>query len=92
MKTILNKKVMLLQKETTYAELLSACNDVVPDKGWTPQEQKKALRVDTAIEKAGETIELEDADFEYIKPKVSSMPWAIKDKVLVEFTDYIEGL
>lgn len=92
MKTITNKTIKLLDKDVKYAELLRACNDVAPEKGWTATEQKKALRIDTAIEKATDTIDLEDADFEYIKPKVTSMAWAIKDKALVDFTDHIEGL
>ena len=92
MKTITNKTVELLGKDVTYAELLRACNDVAPEKGWTATEQKKALRVDTALDKAVETIDLEDADFDYIKPKVSAMTWALKSQVLVEFSDYIEGL
>ena len=92
MKTITNKTVELLGKDVTYAELLRACNDVAPEKGWTNSEQKKSLRVDTALDKATDTIELEDADFDYIKPKVSTMTWALKSQVLVDFTDYIEGL
>ena len=92
MKTIQNKTIKLLDKDVKYAELLRACNDVPPKEGWTAQEQKKSLRIDTAIDKAGDTIDLEDADFEYIKPKVVSMPWAMKSQDLVDFTDYISGL
>lgn len=92
MKIITNKTIKLLDKDVKYSELLRACNDVAPEKGWTATEQKKALRIDTAIDKATDTIELEDADFDYIKPKVIAMPWAIKSQDLVDFTDYIEGL
>ncbi len=99
MKTITNKTVELSGKDVTYAELLRACNDVAPEKGWTVSEQKKALRVDTALDKSLDqcrtsiaNIELEDADFEYIKPKVANMPWALKSQVLIDFSDYIEGL
>ena len=92
MKSINNKKVELLGKDVTYAELLRACNDVAPEKGWTVSEQKKALRVDTALDNAKETIELEDADFDYLKPKVTGMTWALKAQALVDFTEYIESL
>jgi len=92
MKSINNKTIQLLGKDATYAELLKACNDVTLEKGWTKADMKASLKVDTALEAAKETIELEDADFEYLKPKVSNMPWAVKDKALVEFTEYIESI
>jgi len=99
MKTITNKTVELLGKDVTYAELLRACNDVAPEKGWAVSEQKKALRVDTALDKSIDNrwnvigdIELEDADFDYLKPKVTGMTWALKAQALVDFTEYIESL
>lgn len=90
-----NKTVTLKTgQEVTYKELCLRCNDVLPEKGWTSAEQKKSLRVDTAFEniKEDNTIDIEDADFEYLQMKVATMPWAIKDQALVDFSEYIAGL
>lgn len=80
--------------ETTYKNLLELCNLVTPKEGWTPAEQRKSLRVDAALEKHKENklIEMESSDFEYIKQKVETCPWTIKDKAIVEFSDYIRDL
>jgi|LakMenEpi03Aug12_release.lakeMendotaPanAssembly.Ray.scaffolds.fasta_scaffold1170408_2 hypothetical protein len=92
MKSINNKTVNVSGKDVTYAELLKMCNDSTPTQGWTKATMKTAIKIDYVLEKKGETIELEDADFEYLKPLVSNMNWVIKSQVLVDFTDYIESL
>lgn len=92
MKKLENKKCTLVGKETTYAEILLLCNEVVPEKGWTPSTMAQAIKLDTVLKAANGTIEIEDADFILAKQVVENMKWAIKDVALVEFCDYIKSI
>lgn len=89
MKKIENKKCTLAGKETTYAEIVILCNEVVPEKGWTPATMAQAIKIDTICKEANGSIEFEDSDFAFAKGIVGNMKWAIKDITLVNFCNYI---
>lgn len=44
------------------------------------------------IDKGGEILEFEDADFECLKQCVNNMRWFIVHKEIIDFVDYIIGL
>lgn len=85
-----NKEVEIKGSKTDYKDLLKACNDQTPEKGFTLAEMKNRLRISDALDK--EVIELEDADFSNLKTLVNNMSWAIADKALVDFVEYINNL
>lgn len=94
MKKIENKKVIVVGKDSSYSEIIMKCNDVVPEKGWTPKSMGQAIKIDSLMtdSKEKESIELEDSDLEYIKNIVSKMPWSVKDKEIFGFCEYIQSI
>jgi hypothetical protein len=59
--------------------------------GATIDEMRKGIRVLDALEHANGTLELEDADWEFLKAKVERMPWARVDRRFVQFYDDVMG-
>lgn len=55
--------------------------------GATIDEMRKGIRVLDALDSANGTLELEDADWEFLKQKVERMPWAAVDRRFVKFYD-----
>ena len=51
-------------------------------------EIRSSIRVLAALEAAtGDTLSLEDADFEHMRQCVLAMRWPIKNKLVIQFTD-----
>lgn len=79
----------------SYAELIDICIKVSPPGGLSYDAMKKISRVEPGVGKENrdvEVIELEDADFDFVKEKVKSMTWAFYHKEFVNFQEYIEQL
>lgn len=55
--------------------------------GATIDEMRKGIRVLDALDRANGSLELEDADWEFLKTKVEKMPWAAVDRRFVQFYD-----
>jgi hypothetical protein len=56
--------------------------------GATIDEMRKGIRVLDALEATEDgELNLEDADWEYLKQKIEKMPWAMVDRRFVEFYD-----
>ena len=56
--------------------------------GATIDEMRKGIRVLDALDaRVGDTMQLEDADWEYLKQKVERMPWAVVDRRFIQFYD-----
>jgi hypothetical protein len=55
--------------------------------GASIDEMRKGIRVLDALDSANGAIELEDADYEFLKQKVERMPWARIDKRFLQFYD-----
>lgn len=55
--------------------------------GATIDEMRKGIRVLDALDRANGTLELEDADWDFLKQKVEKMPWAAVDRRFVRFYD-----
>ena len=85
-----NKEIEIKGSKTDYKDLLKACNDQTPERGFSVTEMKNRLRISDALDK--ENIELEDSDFTNLKSLVNSMSWAVADKALVDFVEYINEL
>lgn len=64
-------------KKHTYADLLALCVNQTPPNGFTVEMMSKRLRVLDATRKAGEAIELEDADAQEAKEAVNAMRWGV---------------
>jgi len=60
--------------------------------GATIDEMRKGIRVLDALEHArGDVLELEDADWEFLKQKVDVLPWAVVDRRFVQFYDEVSS-
>jgi hypothetical protein len=58
--------------------------------GATIDEMRKGIRVLDALDKSrDQVLELEDADWDFLKQKVEKMPWAMVDRRFVQFHDDI---
>lgn len=90
MKNILNKITSIPaaagKQNPTFANLIVAALDVPPQGGFTPSVMRSRARVDAvlSVAKAGDMVELEDADFETAKQAVASCPWQIRSPDLLE--------
>jgi hypothetical protein len=58
-----------------------------PQRGSDYNEQRKAMRILDALDKSTDVLELEDADFEYLKARVPLARFGINDPVIVRFVD-----
>jgi hypothetical protein len=73
-----------------YASIIEQCIRVPLDRstGATIDEMRKGIRVLDALDaRVGDVIQLEDADWEFLKQKVEKMPWGMTDRRLVRFYD-----
>jgi hypothetical protein len=55
--------------------------------GATIDEMRKGIRVLDALDHANGSLELEDADWEFLRQKVEKMPWSQVDRRFVRFYD-----
>jgi ABC-type molybdate transport system ATPase subunit len=75
-------------KEMTYANLAQLILNVPPQGGWTKDEMRIRIKIEDKLEKlkAGEKIELEDAEMQKIVD-CSDQPWQFKHKDLLRYLD-----
>ena len=92
MKQIENKEIAILNTTQTYKDLIMSCVTTIPKDGFNYQLNKKIERIEKALEGDKPKYDIEDADFEFLKSKVMEMSWAIYDKKLTAFQDYINSL
>lgn len=60
--------------------------------GATVDEMRKGIRILDALDSVkNEVLELEDADWEFLKQKVEKFPWAGTDRRFLQFHDDITG-
>ena len=55
--------------------------------GATIDEMRRGIRILDALDRANGQLELEDADWDFLKQKVERMPWAQVDRRFVQFYD-----
>jgi hypothetical protein len=72
-----------------YAEILKAVirRPLNPQAGADIAEMRQSIRVLDALEKANGTLELEDADYQHLKTKLTAMPWNVIDRRIVQLID-----
>lgn len=92
MKTLENKRLKIPGGIERYSDLIMICIKNPPQGGYDADEMRKRIKVMDVIDKGGETLEFEDADFECVKQCVKSMRWASIHKEILGFIDYIFGL
>ena len=63
-----------------------------PDKGASVDEIRKSMRVLDALEKSNGSLQLEDADFEYLLRRVNTARFTASNKVFVDFVDYFQSI
>ena len=51
------------------------------------EEMRRSIRVLDALDKADGTLELEDADFDYLKSRMLNAKFAMVDPAIVQFVD-----
>lgn len=60
--------------------------------GATVDEMRKGIRILDALDRAqGDVLELEDADWDFLKQKVEKFPWAGTDRRFLRFYDDVTG-
>ena len=89
MKTIENKKLNIPGGPGKYSEFIMICVKNPPQGGYDADEMRKRIKVMDVIDKGGESLEFEDADFECVKLCVKNMRWAAIHKEILDFIDYI---
>jgi hypothetical protein len=62
---------------------------VNPQVGLTVDEIRKAVRIMDLIDKSKDKLELEDADYDYLKNRIETNKFAIAHKDIIEFVDDI---
>ena len=74
-----------------YRQLVESAVRVPLDRqaGASIDEMRKGIRVLDALDRAQEVLELEDADWDFLKQKVERMPWAMTDRRFIQFYDDI---
>lgn len=97
----IENKIAVLNKEysQTYGELIMTCVKTPlivqgQPQGYDYETLKKIQRVDSVIgtDKLVKEYSFEDADFEFLKSKVSGMSWGIYSSELIDFVTYIVEL
>ncbi len=91
MKKLQNKQIEFADVKD-YAGLIKVCVSVPQQGGMDLETMRKRLRVLDALEKATETIGIEDADLKTIQDCVKQMKWNVVHRDIVEFGDYIGGI
>lgn len=92
MKTIENKNSNIPGDLKTYSDLIMFCVKNPPQGGFDIADMRKRMKVMDVIEKGGESLEFEDAEFECVKQCVKNMRWPFLHKEVMEFVDYISAL
>jgi len=108
MKTIENKKITYVTKEVNralmtledfthescYFDLIyGACNrPSTAQSGFTYEEIKSIDRVKNALKPDSDSAEIEDADFEFAKNRISTNHWTSSSVSIADFIDYIKDL
>jgi hypothetical protein len=60
-----------------------------PSKGVSIEEMRKGIRILDKLDAAGNTLDLEDADYEHLKAKLEGMAWGMVDRDLLDFIDTV---
>ena len=92
MKTVENKKLEVPGNIEKYSDLIMLCVTNPPQGGYDVAEMRKRLKVMDTIERGGDNLEFEDADFDCVKQCIKSMRWAFIHKEIIDFVDYISEL
>jgi hypothetical protein len=79
-------------KKMTYADLASLTLNIPPHEGWTKDEMKIRIKIESKLEKldVDESVELEDAEFAKVL-EGSNQPWQFKHKDLIAYMDDLEA-
>ena len=59
--------------------------------GISVEDLRRCIRVLDALEKAGDTLDLEDADFEFLKGRILSAKFAFAHPAILQFVDDVTG-
>jgi len=92
MKVIINKTISLQGSDISYADLMKEQLKVAPKEGFSYELMSKIGRVLPKLEANGKKIELEDADFEFLKEKIVTATWGMYSPEFVKMIDYIKSL
>lgn len=75
-----------------YGDFIKTALNIVPEKGFTPEEMKKRFRILDALEKDSKTLELEDADVVTLKDCIKAMQWGVLHKDIITFCEEINKI
>lgn len=91
MKRIALKKMSVGDDVIVWAEVIQQLmrQPIDPQRGASIEEMRKSIRVLDALENSNGVLELEDADWEHLKTKVTMMQWGVIDRRIVQFVDEV---
>jgi hypothetical protein len=79
-------------KKLSYqAQLIEIMRTPTGDKGADIEEIRRSIKVLDALEKTGDTLQLEDADFEFMANKIKYARWPVIDRYVLQFIEDVTG-
>jgi hypothetical protein len=96
MKSVQLKKVPMTVfgelKEFSYKEMIQVILESPsdPTKGLSIDEVRKSIRILDVLEKSGDVLQVEDADFSHLLSKVRATKFSTANKVFVDFVEDFE--
>ena len=72
-------------KELDYKDLIEVALDVVPQGGYTPKDIRERNRIQEALDKSTNVIEIEDADYDSLEKIVKDSRWSVRSPELNKF-------
>jgi len=83
-------------RNTTFADIVVSLMQSPPKNGWDTSSMRSALKIEDLFkpiqDKPEETVQIEDADLEYLKKQVENATYSIKHRGIIEFDEYVKSL
>ena len=95
MKLIPLKKVEMVvlgeKQELEYKPLIQVIIETPAsqERGTTVDEMRKSIRILDALEKSEDVLQLEDADYDYLKSRINNARFSSNNKAFVDFVDCV---
>lgn len=95
MKAIENKKSRATingeNKNISVADLITIATENIPESGLSFSDIESRLKIRDAASKAGATIILEEAEYNYLKKSADLIKWAFVDPFILEFKKCLDN-
>ena len=79
------------ERQMSIVDLIEITINNVPQAGLTFKDIQHRLKIKAAIDKAKEKINLEDAEFVYLKDAAETVRWAFVHPILIKYQSIFNG-